>query len=128
MFLHPMWRSESQRIGKQKCTPLGYALHVCADVLGFSGFLVFFISGAMLLWKAVTGGFRLPQLGMLAIGVGLGIFSEVLYQLSWWLAHRKGFQYDDSRCEASWLEGGERLTYRYAAEAFTAPDSASSGE
>src|SRR5688572_13576293 len=26
-FINPMWDSESERIGKQKCTRLGYALH-----------------------------------------------------------------------------------------------------
>ena len=31
MFINPMRDSESQRIGKQKCTPLGYRLHTASD-------------------------------------------------------------------------------------------------
>jgi hypothetical protein len=27
LFINPMWNSETERIGKQRCTPLGYALH-----------------------------------------------------------------------------------------------------
>ena len=33
LFIHPMWDNESQRIGKQKCTPAGYALHVIAEMV-----------------------------------------------------------------------------------------------
>ena len=40
LFIYPMWDNESQRIGKQKCTPKGYNLHVIAELLGFIGLLV----------------------------------------------------------------------------------------
>jgi len=34
LFIYPIWDNESQRIGKQKCTPLGYKLHGTAEGLG----------------------------------------------------------------------------------------------
>jgi hypothetical protein len=32
MFINPMGDSESQRIGEQKCTPLGYRLRTASDL------------------------------------------------------------------------------------------------
>jgi hypothetical protein len=56
-----------------------------------------------------------------AVPFGLGVASEVLIQLSWWLALRRGFRYDAERREASWLEAGERRTYKCPAEPGAAP-------
>ena len=41
-----MWDNESERIGKQRCTPLGYALHVVSDLIGFLGLLLLLATGA----------------------------------------------------------------------------------
>jgi hypothetical protein len=113
LFIHPMWDHESQRIGKQRCTPVGYALHVVAELIGFVGLLVLLIVPVVLVWRGVTGTFHAANLWLLAVPFGLGIISEVLFQYSWWVALRKGFHYDAERCEVSWLEGGERRTYKY---------------
>jgi hypothetical protein len=115
LFLHPMWDNESQRIGKQKCTPAGYALHVIAELIGFVGLLVLLATTGVLGWRGVSGAFHARQLWLLAVPFGLGIVSEVLFQFSWWLALRKGFQYDYERREASWMEAGERRSYKYPA-------------
>src|SRR5438105_3219039 len=34
LFMHPMWDSESERLGKKHCTPAGYRLHVLAENIG----------------------------------------------------------------------------------------------
>jgi hypothetical protein len=115
LFIHPMWDNESQRIGKQKCTPTGYALHAIAELIGFVGLLMLLVIPAVLVWKWLAAGFRVSLFWLLSVPFGLGILSEVLYQYSWWLARRKGFRYDYERREASWLEGGERRTYKYPA-------------
>ncbi len=115
LFLHPMWDNESQRIGKKMCTPAGYALHVIADLMGFSGLLLLLGLVVVLVWKWFTGTFHAPLLWVLAVPFCLDIISEVLYQYSWWLALRKGFHYDYERREASWIEAGERRSYKYSA-------------
>ena len=107
-----MWDNESQRIGKQKCTPTGYALHGIAEMIGFVGLLTLLAVPAVLAWKSFTGTFHASLFWLLAAPFGLGIISEVLFQYSWWLALRKGFRYDYERREASWMEGGERRTYQ----------------
>jgi hypothetical protein len=113
LFIHPMWHHESQRIGKQKCTAAGYALHVIAEMIGFVGLLLLFALPALLVWEWLAGRFRGEFLWPLAVPFGVGVVSEVLFWYSWWLALRKGFRYDYDRCEASWRETGTRRTYKY---------------
>jgi hypothetical protein len=113
LFIHPMWHHESQRLGKQKCTPAGYALHVIAEMIGFLGLLLLFGMPAFLIWQWLNDAFQAKLLWLLALPPVIGVVSEGLFQFSWWLARRKGFRYDYDRCEASWLEQGERRTYKY---------------
>jgi hypothetical protein len=113
LFIHPMWDNESQRIGKQKCTPIGYMLHGIAELIGFGGLLL--LLALPVGWKRFAETFQTSPWWLLVVPLGLGIISEALFQYSWWLALRKGFRYDHDRREASWIEGGERRTYKYAA-------------
>ena len=113
LFIHPMWDHESQRLGKLKCTPTGYALHVVGEMIGFLGLLLLPGMVVLLILQWMDGSLRSAQLGLLAVPFCVGIVSEGLIQLSWWLARRKGFQYDYEHREASWLEERQRRTYRY---------------
>jgi hypothetical protein len=111
-----MWFHESQRIGKQKCTPIGYAIHVNAELIGFVGLLLLLVALVVLLRKWFADTFHTSLLWLVAMAFGVGIISEVLYQYSWWLALRKGFQFNDELCEATWMEAGQRCTYKWQAE------------
>ena len=113
LFIHPMWDSETQRLGKKACTPGGYALHVFAEGIGFLGFAILAISGAVWLWKWLAGSPRGLATTGLVLALVSGVASEVMFQLSWWLALRRGFQYDGH--EASWSEHGSRRSYRFTA-------------
>ena len=113
MFLFPMWDNESQRIGKQKCTPVGYTLHGVAELLGFIGLLILIGVILYLGYRAVSDTFRRSDLWLLATPIGIGFVSQVLYQFSWYLALKRGFQYDYDKREASWTENGERVTFDY---------------
>ncbi len=115
LFIHPMWCHESQRIGKQRCTPSGYTLHVIAEMIGFFGLLLLLAVPVALVQNAVAGTFHVALLWLLALPWPFGIVSEVLFWYSWRLALRKGFHYDHERGEASWIEAGERRTYKYPA-------------
>jgi hypothetical protein len=115
LFIHPMWFHESQRIGKQKCTPTGYAFHVIAELIGFIGLLLLLVAPVVLVWRGVAGTFHAADLWLLAVPFGFGVISEVLFQFSWWLARKKDFHFDYERSEASWMEAGERRTYKYPA-------------
>ena len=108
-----MWDHESERIGKRKCTPAGYALHVIAEMIGFLGLLFLFAVPGVLVWKWRTGTFDASLFWLFAVPFGLGVVSEVLFQFSWWLALRKGLRYDHERCVASWMEAGVRREYKY---------------
>jgi hypothetical protein len=110
-FGHRMWDSESERIGKLRCTPLGYALHVLSDIAGFVGLLltVGLIPFGMVCW--LVGTFSSAWLWLFAVPLALVIMCEVLYHVSWRLAMRKRFYYDGDAREASWFENGERVTF-----------------
>jgi len=90
-----MWDHESQRIGKHKCTPTGYAFRAIGELIGFLGLLFLFVVPAVLVWRRWAGTFDASLFWLFAVALGLGVVSEVMVQFSWWLAHRKGFKYDD---------------------------------
>jgi len=56
-FIFPMWDNESQRIGKKKCTPLGYNLHCIAELIGFVGLLLFLLMLVYLSYRWIFGQF-----------------------------------------------------------------------
>jgi hypothetical protein len=115
LFIYPMWDNESQRIGKQKCTPLGYALHGVAELLGFIGLLFLLGTAAYLAYRGFAGTFRVSLLWLLAVPFVLGVIGEGLYWYSWRLAAKKGFHYDYDTREASWVEDGRRRTFKWSA-------------
>jgi hypothetical protein len=108
-----MWDHESERLGKRMCTPVGYALHVIAELIGFLGLLFLLVIPGVLSWHWFDGTFRTAFWQLLLIPFGLGVISEVLFRFSWRLARRKDFRYDPERCEASWREAGERRTFTF---------------
>jgi hypothetical protein len=107
LFIHPMWDSESQRIGMQKCCPRAYEIHAVGELIGFLGLLVLFCT---LAWIAIAR----QSWWLLAIPLGVGIVSEALVQASWTMVARRGFKYDYGTSEASWDQDGKRVVYRYA--------------
>ena len=113
LFINPMWDNEAQRVGKQRCTPLGYTLHGISDLIGFIALLLLFGFAAYLGYRGLVGTFRAGLLWFFAVPFGLAILGSVLYRVSWTLALRRGFQYDYESREASWLEHGQRHTYKY---------------
>ena len=113
LFINPMWDNEAERIGKQRCTRLGYALHGISDLIGFFALLLLFGIAAYLGYRGVVGTCRASLLWLFSIPFGLAAIGSILYRLSWVLAHRRGFRYDYDSREASWLEDGQRRTYKY---------------
>lgn len=113
LFINPMWDNEAERIGKQRCTPLGYALHTISDLIGFVALLLLFGSAAYLGYRGFVGTFRASLLWLFTIPFALAIIGAILYRISWAVAHRRGFRYDYELREASWLEDGQPRTYKY---------------
>lgn len=116
LFFFPMWDHESQRLGKRKCTPSGYALHGVAETLGFLGLLLILGVGGYIVYRAIAGSFNASLLWLLTTPLGVGVIAEIFYQVSWLMAARKGFRYDYETSQASWIEGGKRVTYKSTAE------------
>jgi hypothetical protein len=104
LFINPMWDHESERIGKQKCTPLGYALHVTSDLIGFVALLLLMGTGAYIGYRGIAGTFHARLLWLFVAPFALAFVGSVLYRYSWRLAHKKGFRYDYDSREAIWLD------------------------
>jgi hypothetical protein len=113
LFINPMWDSEAERIGKQKCTPLGYRLHEISDLLGSIGLLLLFGTSAYLGYRNIINTFSSALIWLFGIPFSFAISGSILYRYSWCLAHRRGFRYDCENREASWLENGQQCTYKY---------------
>ena len=110
LFINPIWDNEAERIGKQKCTPVGYALHMLSDLIGFVALLVLLGAAVYLVYRGIVGTFHTSLLWFLAVPFGLAVIGSLLYRLSWWAAFQRGFQYDAQSREASWVEEGQRRT------------------
>jgi hypothetical protein len=113
-FINPMWDNEAERIGKLRCTPLGYRLHLVSDLIGLVGLLALIGSVGFLIYRGLIGTFHPGLLWLLAVPVGLGIIGSALFDISWRIARNQGFKYDSESRTASWLEDGKRRTYNYA--------------
>jgi hypothetical protein len=113
LFINPMWDNEAERIGKQRCTRFGYALHTASDLIGFVGLLLLVGIAAYLGYRSVVGTFHTRLFWLISIPLGIAIVGSILYRLSWAMAHRRGFRYNYESCEASWVEDGQRRIYRY---------------
>ena len=113
LFIYPMWDSETQRIGKKLCTPLGSMLHGIADLLGFIGLLLLIFIGLYVAFAKQTTIFDHSIYWLFAFPFGLGLIGEFMYRYSWKLAAKKEFHYDYKTGEASWMEDGQRRIYKW---------------
>lgn len=112
VWFPPIWDSESERIGKQKCTPFGAMLHGVSDLFGLVSLISVPTVLIALLVELVKGPFQLHSLWLLLVPYVFTNIGRFLYGYSWKLAERNGFQYDDNRV-ASWVENGERRTFKH---------------
>jgi hypothetical protein len=114
MFIPRMWSDEVERIGKQRCTPFGYALQGVGELIGFVGLLTLVGVPLYLAYTGVAGLFSWSLLWLLAVPVALGTIGSALVSFSWSLASRKQFRYDYELRVSSWIEGGQEQSYAYA--------------
>jgi hypothetical protein len=114
MFIPRMWFDEVERIGKQRCTPIGYALQGIGELIGFVGLLMLLGVPVYLAYRGVVGTFRWSLLWLLAVPFVIGAIDTLVVTFSWSLAYRKQFRYDYERRASCWVEDGQKRTYSYA--------------
>jgi hypothetical protein len=102
LYIYPMWDSEAERIGVQKCMPMGSVLRTIAELLGFIAGIGL-VGGLIFCFKI--------WYGVICVSVAIGLIGRVFYTAAQWLAARRGFKYDYETGVASWDENGERVTY-----------------
>ncbi|WP_396159769.1 hypothetical protein [Flavobacterium sp.] len=113
-----MWDHESQRIGKQRCTPVGYVLHGFSDLLGFVAIICLFGVSFYLVYAVIRGHFALGMLWLLAIPFAIAIVGNVIHSYSWHLADKRNFEYDYEKCISTWVDDcGNQQSYKYSDDA-----------
>lgn len=118
MFINPMWDSESQRIGKQRCTPTGYMLHVVSDLIGFIALICLLGTTIYLVYSGVRGDFKRSMLWSLLIPFSIAIIGNILHSYSWYLADKRQFKYDHEKCISTWVdESGRQQSYKLGSDA-----------
>ena len=110
-FTPRIWFGEGERIGMQKCTPIGYALNGLGGLLWLAGILALFGVPLFLAYMAVGGNFGWPLLWLLLAPFAIVFTGSLCIGASWLLASLKGFHYDHERDESTWNEAGEKLSY-----------------
>ena len=111
LFIKPMWDSEIQRLGKIKCSPLAYYLHVYSELIGFLAFILLLVLlGAMFLFRIDFSywWYSLPFI--------IGILTDIVFHYSWGIVEEKEFKYDNEKREVTWIEDGELVTFHYDSE------------
>jgi hypothetical protein len=114
MFIPRMWSDEVERIGKQRCTPLGYTLQGIGDLVGFVGLLLLLAVLAYLAYRGIAGTFHPLLLCLLFVPFGLGFLGSVIVSYSWSLAATKKFHYDYALRVSKWIDGKEEKSYTFA--------------
>jgi hypothetical protein len=114
MFIPRTWYDEVERIGKQKCTPFGYALQTVGDLIGLLALLVLLATPIYIIYRGIVGSFHWSLLWLLLSPIALGVLGALIVGSSWQLAKRKQFKYDYERRESTWEEAGEKRSFTYA--------------
>jgi hypothetical protein len=114
MFIPRMWFDEVERIGKQRCTPFGYALQGIGDLAGFLGLLTLLGMPVYLVYQGVVGTVNWSSPWLMAVPFVIGIVGRVMVEVSWWMAFRKKFHYSYERRESTWVEAGEKRSYTFS--------------
>ena len=114
MFISRMWSDEVERIGKQRCMPVGYALHGVGQVFGFFALFLLLVVIVYVPYRAVIGEFNRLLLWLLLAPFVIGLLGEGIMTASWLLARRKRFHYDYERRVSHWVEDGVERTYTCA--------------
>ena len=91
----------------KKCMPVAYNIHGIGELIGFIGLMTLLGTVAYIIF----GHFQAWWL--LAIPFGMGIVSEIMVQVSRRMVARSGFEYDYGKRESSWVNGGQRVYFKY---------------
>ena len=113
-----MWDHESQRIGKQRCTPTGYTLHGISDLIGFIAIICLFGIPIYLVYAGIRGHFTWSMLWLFAVPFVIAIVGNIMHSYSWHLAEKRQFKYDYEKCVSTWVdESGNQQSYKYGVDA-----------
>ncbi|MCC7250187.1 MAG: hypothetical protein IT473_16315, partial [Lysobacter sp.] len=96
-----------------RCTPIGYALHGVAGLLGFIGLLLLLAALVYLAHRGVNGTFEASLLWLPAVALGFGLAGWSLTGIARSLAKRKSFRYDYASRVSRWVEDGAERTHTF---------------
>jgi hypothetical protein len=106
-----IWFDEVERIGMQRCTPVGYVINGLGGIFWLVGILAFLGMPAYLAYRGFAGSFFWSLLWLLAVPFLIILGGSFLIAGSWTMAYRKKFYNDYERRQSTWIEAGEKRTY-----------------
>src|SRR6266545_5136320 len=109
-----IWFDEVERIGMQRCTPVGYAINSIGGTFWLFGILALLGVPAYLAYRGFFGTFDWSLLWLLTVPFLVVIVGSILIGVSWSLAYHKRFHYDYERRESTWVEAGEKRSYTFS--------------
>ena len=109
-----MWDTETERLGKMKCTKIGYNLHLLSDLLGIIGFYLLLTLVVIFAYQYFLKSSDNFQIWYFSIPFMFAIMSQIMFYISWKLAEKKSFKYNADKNEATWIEDGKIKIYKYA--------------
>lgn len=103
-----------------KCWKAAYYIHGYGELMGLLGLLALLGTVGHMIYMSVFVDFSHSMLWFLCLPLGMGMISETMVQASWVMVRRRGFEYDCDNRTSSWIEDGQRVTYKYARQGVAA--------
>ena len=109
-----MWDNEAERVGLQRCTPLGYFIYGLGDLLGAISLLSFLFTPLWLAFLWWSDSISFNSFWPLLLSIFLIFLRLSLGAVTWTLASKRGFRYDPETRTAHWIEGDEPIHLHYS--------------
>jgi len=113
LFIYPMWDSEAERLGLQKCCRLSYTLRTIAEIGGAIGLYYLFFVIIYLLYKIFIGIFEINDLFILIYPFILAFICEIIFKTSYVIANKKLYKFNVKTGITTWIENGKEESYSF---------------
>ena len=131
LLIHPMWSSESERIGTKRCSSIGYALHIIGCFVTFASLPLLLLIVCSWLGSLIFVAYSFLSYWLFIIPIIVGFCGVILFRISSMLVNRKEFSYDYEKDLSTWVDNGKEQSYCFktdnaeqgsAHQSTTAPD------
>jgi hypothetical protein len=106
-----IWFGEGERIGMQRCTPIGYVINGIGGLFWVIAVLEVPALPVYLIYLGFAGAFHASLLWLLIAPLPTLLAGSFLIGISWVMAIRRDFDYHYERDESTWIRNGVKISY-----------------